>query len=104
MRTLKNKIHKYMTSISKKVYIDKSDDIVNKYNTYIRTIKMKPVNVKSTNILDLIKKIIRNVLNLKLVIILEYQNVKIFLQEFMSHVHLKKLQKLKILFRRHVIS
>ena len=32
IRTLKNKIHKYMTSISKNVYIDKLDDIVNKYN------------------------------------------------------------------------
>ena len=35
-----------MTSISKIVYIDKLDDIVNKYNnTYYRTIKMKPSNV-----------------------------------------------------------
>ena len=30
--TLKNKIYKYMTSISKNVYIDKLDDIVSKYN------------------------------------------------------------------------
>ena len=36
--TLKNKIKKYMTSISKNVYIDKLDDIVNEYNnTYHRT-------------------------------------------------------------------
>ena len=47
-RTLKNKIYKNMTSISKIVYIDKLDDIVNKYsNTYHNTIKMKPVDVKS---------------------------------------------------------
>ena len=32
IRTLKNKIYKYMTSISKTVCIDKLDDIVNKYN------------------------------------------------------------------------
>ena len=32
IRTLKNKIYKYMTSISKNVYIGKLDDIVNKYN------------------------------------------------------------------------
>ena len=39
-RTLKNKIYKYMTPISKNVYIDKLDDIVNKYNhTYHRTLK-----------------------------------------------------------------
>ena len=52
IRTLKNKIYDYMASISKNVYIDKLDDIVNKYNnTYHSTIKMKPVNVKSsTNI------------------------------------------------------
>ena len=46
IRTSKNKIYKYMTSISKSVYINKLDDIVNKYNnTYHRTIKMEPVDV-----------------------------------------------------------
>ena len=40
IRTLKNKIYKYMTSLSKNVYIDKLDDIVNKYNdTYIVQLK-----------------------------------------------------------------
>ena len=44
MKTLKTEIYKYMTSISKNVYIDKLDDIGNKYdNTYHRTIKGKPV-------------------------------------------------------------
>ena len=57
IRTLKTKIYKYMTSISKNVYIDKLDDIVNKYNnTYHSTIKMNPVDVKSTHILTLVKK------------------------------------------------
>ena len=47
MRTLKNKIYKYLTSFSKIVYIDKLGHIVNKYNnTYHSTIKMKPVDVK----------------------------------------------------------
>ena len=42
IRTLKNKIYKYMALISKNVYIDKLDDIVNKYNiTYHSAIKMK---------------------------------------------------------------
>ena len=37
-----------MSSVSKNVYIDKLDDIVNKYNnTYHNTIKIKPVDVKS---------------------------------------------------------
>ena len=48
IRILKTKIYKYMISISKNVYIDKLDDIVNEYNnTYHRTIKMKPVDVKN---------------------------------------------------------
>ena len=47
IRTLKNKIYTYMTSVSKDVYIDKLDDIVKKYNnTYHTSIKMKPVDVK----------------------------------------------------------
>ena len=46
IRAIKNKIYKYMTSISKNVYIDKLDDIVDEYNdTYDRTIKMKPIIV-----------------------------------------------------------
>ena len=50
-RTLKTKIYKYMTSVSKNVYIDKLDDIVNEYNnTYHRTIKMKPVDIKDNTI------------------------------------------------------
>ena len=35
-----------MTAISKNVYFDVLDDIVNKYNTVHRTIKMKPIDVK----------------------------------------------------------
>ena len=56
--TLKNKIYKYMTSISKNVYIDKLDDIVNEYNnTYHRTIKMKPVDVKDNTYIDFKKEV-----------------------------------------------
>ena len=41
IRTLKNKIYKYMTSISKNIYIDKLFDIVKNYkNTYSSTIKI----------------------------------------------------------------
>ena len=46
IRTLKNKIFKHMTTISKNVYIDVLNDIVNKYNNTVhRTIKMKPIDV-----------------------------------------------------------
>ena len=48
IRTLKNKIYKHMTAISKNVYFNVLDDIVDKYsNTYTRTIKMKPIDVKN---------------------------------------------------------
>ena len=50
IRTLKNKIYKLMTAISKNVYFDVLDDIVDEYNkTYHRTIKMKPIDVKSNS-------------------------------------------------------
>ena len=53
IRILKNKIYKYMTSISKNVYIDKLDDIVNENNnTYHRAIKMKPNDVKDNTYID----------------------------------------------------
>ena len=40
IRTLKNKIFKHMTAISKNVYLGVLDDIVNKYNNTIhKTIK-----------------------------------------------------------------
>ena len=48
IRTLKNKISKHITSISKNVYYDVLDDIVDEYNnTYHKTIKMKPIDVTS---------------------------------------------------------
>ena len=57
IRTLKNKIYKCMTSTSKNPYIDKLDHIV-------RTIKMNPIDVKSSIYIDIIIEI----LNLKLII------------------------------------
>ena len=57
IRTLKNKICKYMTSISKNVYIDKLDDIVGKYNnTYHKSIKMKPNDVKANTYISFKKE------------------------------------------------
>ena len=74
VRTLKIKIYKCLTSVSKNVYIDKLDEIVNKYNNaYHRTIKM------NMHILNLMKKVMTKILNLKLVIMLEYQNTKTFI-------------------------
>ena len=58
IRTLKSKIYKHMTSISKNVYIDKLDDIVDEYNnTYHTTIKMKPIDVKDNTYINIDKEI-----------------------------------------------
>ena len=58
IRTIKNKIYKYMTSISKNVCIDKLDDIVKKYNnTYHTSIKIKPVDVKDNTYIDFKKEV-----------------------------------------------
>ena len=51
-------------------------------------------------------KLMMKTLNLKLVILLEYQNIKTFLQKAIFQIGLKKfllLQKLKILFRGHML-
>ena len=56
IRTLKLKVYKYMTSVSKNVFIDKLEDIVNKCdNTYHSTTnlkRMKPGDVKSNTYID----------------------------------------------------
>ena len=58
IRTLKTKIYKYMTSVSKNVYIDKLDDIVDDYNdTYHRAIKMEPVDVEDNTDIDFQKEV-----------------------------------------------
>ena len=47
-----------MTSISKNVYIDKLDDILDEYNnTYHRTIKMKPIDVKYNTYINIDKEL-----------------------------------------------
>ena len=58
IRTLKSKIYKCMTSISKNVYINKLNAIVNKYNnTDHTTVKMKPIDVKDNTYINTSKKI-----------------------------------------------
>ena len=58
IRTLKNKTYKYMTSVSKNVYINKLDDVVKEYkNTYHTSIKMKSTDVKDNTYIDFEKKV-----------------------------------------------
>ena len=58
IRTIKSKIYKHMTSISKNVYINKLDDIVNEYNnTKNTTTKMKPIDFKVNTYIDFGKEV-----------------------------------------------
>ena len=88
-----------MTSVSKNAYIDKLDDIVNRYNkTCHITIKVKPVDVNQTHILTQLKKLITKILNFKSVILLGFQNLKTFLQGYTPYWSeevfvIKKVQK-----------
>ena len=53
IKTLKNKIFKHVTAISKNVYFDVLDDIVNKYNNAVhRTIQIKPINVTDDSFVE----------------------------------------------------
>ena len=53
IRTLKNKMFKHMTAISKNVYFNVLDEIVDKYNTTVhRTIEMKPIDVTSDSYVE----------------------------------------------------
>ena len=99
-----------MTAISKNVYLDVLDDIVNKYNNAVhRTIKRKLIDItddyyteyngtafnKDSIELHSNKKI----LNLKLVIMLEFKNIKTYLLKDILQIGQKKLLiKLKIQF------
>ena len=90
-----------MISISKHVYFYKLNEIGNKYSiAYHSIIKMKP----QEHILTLIRKIMKNIL--KLGTMLEYQNIKTFLQKFTFQIGLKMfswLKTLKTLWRGHML-
>ena len=103
VRTLKNKIFKLMTVISKNVYFDPLDNIVNKYNDIVhRTIKIKPTsNLHLILTPNTMKIQIKKIINLKLEIMLEFQNIKTFLLKDTLLIDQKKLLllvKLKIQF------
>ena len=77
IKTIKNKIYKYMTSISKNVYIDKLDDIIHKYNNKsIEKLTLSLLVLKTIHTLTLVKNLMIMTLNLRLVIMQEYQNIK----------------------------
>ena len=68
IRTLKNKIFKYMTAIQPNIYFDVLHDIVDKYNNTIhRTINMKPIEVTNNYYAEYNEIPNKKILNLKLV-------------------------------------
>ena len=80
------------------MYIAKLDDtttnkikqITNKYNnTYHRTIKIKPVDLKSSIYIDFNEENNKRISKFKLVLMLEYGNMKIFLQKALFQIGLK---------------
>ena len=80
IRTLKNKIFKHMTGISKNVYLDVLYDIVNKYNNkFIELLKWNLLTLHMILMLNTMNILIKRILNLKLVTMLEFQNIKTFL-------------------------
>ena len=88
MKTLRSKIYKHLTSISKKVYTDKLDDIVDKY---CRRIKMNLVDIKPSRHINSSKGINDKDPKFKVGdIFLEYQNIKAFSQKVMFQIGLKK--------------
>ena len=103
IRTLKSKIFKYMTSVSRNVYIDKLDDIVNEYNnTYHTTIKIKPIDVKGNTYINTDKEINNKDAKFKVGDRVRISKYKTFLLKATLQIGLKKyllLKKLKILFR-----
>ena len=96
-----------MTSILEDVYIDKLDDIVNKYsNTYNSTIKIKPVDGKWNAYIDSSKGIINKDPKFKIGDIVRISKYKNILQKITFKIGLNKfswLEKLKILYRGHIL-
>ena len=107
IRTLKKKIYKYMTSISKSVHNDRLDDIVNRYNnTYHRTIKMKCADVRSSTYIDSSKEINDEDHKFKTGVIVrtsKYKNVfaTCYVQNWSEEAFV--IKKLKILCHGHIL-
>ena len=102
IRTLKNKIFKHMTPISKNVYFDVLDNIFDKDNdTVHRPIKMKYIDISGNSYAEYNENPNKKTLNLKLVIMLGFQYIKTFLLKDILQIGQRKfllLVRLKIQF------
>ena len=80
-----------MTAISKTFYFDVLHDIVDKYNNTVhKTIKMKPILLQVILMPNTMKIQIQKIQNLKLVTMLGFQNIKIFLLKDILQIGQKK--------------
>ena len=70
-----------MAAISKNLYIDILDDITNTTIHIIAQSKWSLLMKNQTYILTLVNKLMIKILNLKLLMLLEYLNIKTFLQK-----------------------
>ena len=107
IRTIKNKIDKHMTSISKNVYIDKLDDIVNEYNNKKhRTTKMKPIDCTDNTYFSFGKEVNDNDPKFKVGDYVRISKCKNIFAKVILQIDLKKfflLKKLKIQFHGHML-
>ena len=107
IKTLKTKIYKYMTLVSKNMYIVKLDDTVDEYIIHIiEHLILNLLILKIIHILILKKNVMIEILNVKLVIMYEFLNTKIYLLKDTHQIGLKKflsLVKLKIWFHGHML-
>ena len=89
-----------MTAIQQSFYFDVLDNIFDKYNnTFHRTIKIKPIEVTDDYYAKYNEIANKKILNLKLMTMLEFQNIKTFLLKDILQIGQKKfllLIKLKI--------
>ena len=103
--TLKNKTFKHMTAVSKNVYFDVLDDIINNYNNPVhRSIKMKPIDGTSDSYVEYNEDSNVTNLNSKMMIMLGFQNRKTFLLKDTRKIGQKKvllLVKLRIQLHGH---
>ena len=76
IEALENKIFKQMTAVSRNVYFDVLDGIVDKYNN---TVHRSQLTLHLTLMRNTMKIQMKKLLILKLVIMLEFQNTKTFL-------------------------
>ena len=106
IRTLKNKIFKHMAAISKNVYFDVLDDIVDKYNNTVhRTIKMNQIEVTSYSYAEYNEDSNVTKPKFNVAIMFRFQNTKTFLIKDTRKIGQKKfllLVKLNTHSRGHM--